>query len=283
MKIVRMTRSLLLLLVGLSLLTVGCKKKNGAPTALPAEIRYNVSFYPADDKSGVDNRVPTLAGTSLEINGRPMATLQRISASSQVYATWKGPKAEVNALVAGPFVLRGKGACGAFDIPLEGPPASWKGLKDDALAPYLTSDGELSFSNWLKVPPTVDILVDRGASTAKVQIGEAPIAEGNEAAISLAGCKSAVPVSIDGKKVGEIEATSSKAYLVTLEPNVCHSYQLVGYGKYESSPLSHLPAKPLTPLESKPVAFLERAPDSQRVGGGGTVSSELLREPCPAK
>jgi hypothetical protein len=277
----RMLRSILL---ASSLLAIGCKKKNETRTTLPDEIEYRVYFFDADDKHGGDKRVPTLAGASLVLNGSPVATLVRPSAtSSEVYASWKAPKAGINAVVGGTFVVRGKGACGTFDVPLEGPPPHWKGLKDDALAPYLERDGTLKFSNFVKnVPAAIDVLVDRGASAAKVSIGEVPIAERRDGTVTLANCTGPVPVLVDGKKVGDVDRTSN-AYLVTLEPNVCHTYQTVGYGKYESGDVVHLSAKPVAPLSSKPIWFLEKAPDSEQVGGGGTVSSELLREPCPRK
>src|SRR5687767_14806601 len=93
------SRMLRWILLATSLLTIGCKKKNETRTTLPDEIQYRVFFFDADDNSGIDKRVPSLAGASLALNGSPVATLIRPSAtSSEVYASWKGPKAGINAV-----------------------------------------------------------------------------------------------------------------------------------------------------------------------------------------
>lgn len=267
-----------LTLLALSLAIVACKKK--AP-GLPDQIEYKVSFYDARTDH-LPTRIFDLAGAELVMNDKPVAKLEQVHASNEVYASWRGPMAGINEVVAGKFVARGQGACGPGDVPLGETPASWKGLKDEQLAPYLDRGKTLSFSFHVTLPRFIYIFIDRGSSTATVRVGKVPIEKGAKDGfpIALAGCTEPVPVVVDGKKVGELDM-KSPVYLITLEPNVCHSFQTVGYGSYESLPPSHYPAEPITPLGSAPVSFLKRAEDAIKVGGGGTVTSELLREACP--
>jgi hypothetical protein len=175
-----------------------------------------------------------------------------------------------------------QGACGRHELALEGPPASWKSMTDGEIAKQIANDQSVKIFLTAPIPTVQEVYVDRGSATGVVQIGAVRLQPGTKTAkVSLVGCTAPLQVLVDGQRVGELDL-GARAYLITLEPNVCHVHQEVGYGDMRASkPVVYYPAKAVVALADVPTHVLESAPTMMKTyGGKGTVSSELVRTPC---
>jgi hypothetical protein len=245
---------------------------------LPEQVPWQVEFTV---ESG---RLLDVWGAEVLADGKPVATMG--AENSEVIAVARGtsPKAELRQLMNATFSLRIAGACGPVELPLGQISPDWRALSDRQVAQRIADDGRFPLIlSRLQLPARHDLFVDRGGSAAVLEVGTVSIPrEVKQKRLSLAGCAAKVPVTADGKLLGELDA-SAPGHLVTLEPGVCHVFEEVLYGSAKGTLGSQdLPADAVVTLPGAPDYFLERAPQSRTVSRQrqGAVHTELLRSNC---
>ena len=252
---------------------------------LPETIQYeaSVSVYVAGTQrgSGIGGyHVDEVDGFDLKLDGKPVGKLVKDTVS--VKALWKGPKASYRAHLDGKYSVTVPGLCGPVEVALEGPPPIWKNMKESEVAKSIKSrDGHLMIYLDAKLPAKKEIYVDWENATGTLTIGGTTMERGKKKTLlAVDGCKGPPQVVFDGKPIGEIDL-SAKAILVTLQPNVCHVLQEVGYGNAKATRApTFFPPRPVQPVSEIPEYALEFGPSSFKLTGKGTTITELVRSRC---
>jgi hypothetical protein len=247
------------LLAGAAALAPGCRP------SVPAEIRYRV----------VVSDSPQLSGVTVTRQGASVGSLS--AAGSIEFTTPSSVRPSALALaVALPT------PCGPRSTPLElqqTPDADSDRRIAEAMATehVVLLRARLSASAGLA---SSVVLVDRGADTRPVRIGEAVLAAGPRATIFHGDCGASAPVRVGDEAIGTWRRESA-ATLISLEP-VCHRLSTLGYGdavagapvvfRQRVRALREVPEYALTPA---PASVRGRAHE------GARYVRELVRTPCP--
>jgi hypothetical protein len=249
---------------------------------LPEEIPYHVQITEIDHKSSSGlYEIVTYEGAKLLRDGKPVGTLKRESDGISLHGRWTGPKAELRATMAGAFAMETEGICGPFAAPVEGMPDNWLALTDGNIAKNINNDKEFRFYLRARLPERLEVIVDWGAVTGKLEVGKLVIAPGTKkTSVVIGGCEEPPAVRLNGREIGTLDRRLAGS-LITLEPGVCHAFQTVAYGDAKVARPSEFFKEPVAGLREIPGYVLEGAPYSVKsYGGKGATSTQLVRVPC---
>lgn len=124
------------------------------------------------------------------------------------------------------------------------------------------------------------VLLDRGADTREVRIGEALISAPTRATLAAGDCGPSAPVRAGDEVIGTWHVGSAATF-ISLEP-VCHRLTTIGYGDaVAGAPVVF--HQRVRALREVPEHVLQPAPRSVRGGRyeGARYVRELVRTPCP--
>ena len=82
--------------------------------------------------------------------------------------------------MAGAFAMETEGICGPFAAPIEGMPDNWLALTDGTIAKNIKHDQEFRFYLRARLPERLEVIVDWGAVTGKLEVGKLVIAPGTK-------------------------------------------------------------------------------------------------------
>jgi hypothetical protein len=260
-----------------ALVALGC---NRLPETVPYEaiVRERKA---ANQDYRIGDRIGELAGGDLKLDGKTVGQLADRGAKVILNAQWSGPKAGFRAQLDGKYTVTTTGPCGTFDLPLEGPPPNWKAMDESGAAKALKSSGRFSVFLDALMPPAHEIYVDWENSAGTLTIGTVKLEAGKKSNhLSFGGCKGPLAVMFNGKSLGDLDLTA-RGTLITLEPNVCHVFQQVGYGdRAANRPSVKFPAKPVVSVSEYPDYALEFGPSTINLSSKGTTITELVRSRC---
>lgn len=249
---------------------------------LPEEIPYHVQITEKDHKSSSGlYEIVTYEGAKLLRDGKAVGVLKRESDGISVHGRWTGPKAELRATMGGAFAMEVDGICGPFAAPIEGMPDNWLSLTDGNIAKKIKDEKEFRFYLHAQLPERLDVIVDWGAVTGKLEVGKLVIAPGTKkTSVVTGGCDDPPVVRLNGREIGTLDRRMRGA-IVTLEPGVCHAFQTVAYGDAKVARPSEFFNEPVAALKEIPSYLLEGAPYSVKsYGGKGATNTQLVRVPC---
>lgn len=265
-------------LLGLALASTGCRR-------LPETIPYEAHILEAKQDALEGYRINELAGAELKLDGKVVGTIEARPNDKVVsYARWSGPKSSLRPALNGSYSVTINGPCGPFDVAAEeGPSPAWKEMSDSTVAKRIDEDRFFTIFVKVALPARTEVYVDWGSATGTLKVGAVTIPPGTKTSkIALGGCSAPPTVSLDGRPLGVLDL-SAKASLVTLEPDVCHVFEEVGYGDMKAKmPTKFLPAKGVVALPERPGYVFESAPSTVKLyrGSTGTRATELLRASC---
>ena len=265
-------------LLGLALASTGCRR-------LPDTIPYEAHILEAKQDPTEGYRITELAGAELKLDGKAVGTIEaRPGDKVAAYARWSGPKSSLRPTLNGSYSVTVHGPCGPVDVAAdEGPSPAWKEMSDSTVAKRIDEDRFFTIFVKVALPARTDVYVDWGSASGVLKVGAVTIPPGTKTSkLALGGCKAAPEVTLDGRPLGTLDL-SAKASLVTLEPDVCHVFEEVGYGDMKAKmPSKFLPAKGVVGLPERPGYVFESAPSTVKLyrGSTGTRATELVRASC---
>jgi hypothetical protein len=161
--------------------------------------------------------------------------------------------------------------CGPHRIPLA--------ATVQKMSKWYSVDGEL-------VPPKFErgrAVIDWGgqAPTVPLKIGDFEVEHGKQRVTLLAlGCELDVEITLGGEKIG-VWTRKDPVVLVSVEPDVCYTFQWVGYGEnIVSGNVGSLDNARVQAIPGEPAGFLEPAPSTIHGRSAARQQGELLRTEC---
>lgn len=237
----------------------------GCKPSVPAEIRYRVLVA---EGSG-------LAGVAVTRQGAAVGTLS--AAGAVEFST----PSSIRPTALG-LALALPTPCGTLRAPLDlqlTPDADADGRIAEAMARERVVLLRARLSPGVNTASSV-VLLDRGADTRPVRIGEAVLAAPSRATLFHGECGRAAPVLVGDELIGTWRAASAVTF-VSVEP-VCHRLTTLGYG----DAVTGLPVvfrQRVRALREVPEHVLTPAPRTVRGGRheGARYVRELVRTECP--
>lgn len=245
--------------VGMAAGAQGCKP------SVPAQIRYRVVIRDAD----------AVRGVAVTRQGASVGTLS--AAGDVEFSTPSSVRPSALGLA-----LALPTPCGPRSVPLElqlTPDAD----SDRRIAEAMATERVVLLRGRLSASAGVGssvVLLDRGADTREVRVGEALITAPIRATLFVGECGSSAPVRVGDEVIGTWHVGSAATF-VSLEP-VCHRLTSVGYGDAVAGrPVVF--RQRVRALRQVPEHVLREAPRSVRGGRyeGARYVGELLRTACP--
>lgn len=244
---------------GSAAIAIGCRP------SVPAEIRYRV----------IVSDSPSLSGATVTRQGTSVGSLS--AAGSIEFTTPSSVRPSALALA-----LALPTPCGARSAPLDlqlTPDAD----SDRRIAELMATERVVLLRARLSASAGLAssvVLLDRGADTRAVRIGEAVIAPATRATIFHGDCGPSAPVRVGDEVIGTWRSGSAATF-VSLEP-VCHRLSSIGYG----DAVAGVPVvfrQRVRALREVPEHVLTPAPTRvrSRSGEGARYVGELVRTPCP--
>ncbi len=243
----------------LAVCTLGCKP------SVPAQIRYRVLIAEA---SG-------LAGVPVTRQGATVGELSAVGAVEFSTPSSVRPSALGLALAL-------PTPCGTLRAPVDlqlTPDADADGRIAEAMAREHVVLLRARLSSAVGSASSV-VLLDRGADTRPVRIGEAVLTAPARATLFHGECGPTAPVRVGEEEIGTWRAASAATF-VSLEP-VCHRLTTLGYGDAVTGPPVVFRQR-VRVLREVPEHVLRAAPRTVRGGRheGARYVRELVRTECP--
>jgi hypothetical protein len=238
----------------------------GCKPSMPAQIRYRVVIRDADAVRGV----------------AVMRQGQRVGALSAAGDVEFSTPSSVRPSTLG-LSLALPTPCGTRSVALDLPLTS-DADSDRRIAEAMARERVVLLRGSLSASAGVGssvVLLDRGADTREVRVGEAVITAPTRATLFVGECGPSAPVRVGDEVIGTWHVGSAATF-VSLEP-VCHRLTTLGYG----DAVTGLPVvfrQRVRALQQIPEHVLRAAPRSVRGGRyeGARYVRELVRTECPA-